>query len=134
MNWIEWKGERVGDYHHTVCICVYSYIDDGDPVIAIIPRAFCYPPTEYIKENQWNFFEGDSTKYHFLTSVPRRPWKNGQTEDDRVNIYQPERGDKIYYCVPTLPTGEAFSLNTIRKSFYKGLSVVHERTDVLSKI
>ena len=131
MNWIEWKGEKVGDLHHTVCACIYSYIDDGEPVIAIIPRALCWGCKERRTGNAWEFFEGDSSKYHQLTRVPRKCWD--KTGDDYINVFRPERGDKIYYCVPTLPTGEAFSLNSVRKSFYKGLSVVCPRTDLLQE-
>lgn len=134
MNWIEWKGEKVGGHHSTVCLCVYTYVDDGDPVIAIIPRAYC----EGLDKNEracceWFFFEGDTSIWHSLHSVPRKTWKRGEYVDKKVDIYDPTRGDKIFYCVPTLPDGDAFSLNDIKKRLYKGLSVVRARTDLVQE-
>lgn len=117
MNWIEWKGEKVGSPLFTVCACVYSYVDDGSPIIAIIPRAFRY-------RDEWEFYEGDTRTTHTLSYVPRKVWGGKPGETKSINIYQPERGDKIFYCVPTLPDGDPFDLNDVKKHLYKGLAVV----------
>lgn len=124
MNWIEWKGEPVGSRWKTVCICVYSYVDEGEPVKAIIPRAYCTGANEYTRAGgEWTFFEGGSSSYNSLRRVPRKKRQDSR-ETEYINIYQPKRGDKIFYCVPTLPDGRAFSLNSVRKNLYKGLAVV----------
>ena len=40
MNWIEWKGEKVGDMHDPVCVCLMTHIDNRC-IYAILPRAYC---------------------------------------------------------------------------------------------
>ena len=41
FDWIEWKGEKVGDMHNPVCACLMTYIDNRC-IYAILPRAYCW--------------------------------------------------------------------------------------------
>lgn len=55
MNWIEWKGEKVGDMHDPVCVCLMTHIDNRC-IYAILPRAYCC--TEGDPEGKgWCYFE-----------------------------------------------------------------------------
>ena len=106
MNWIEWKGEKVGDMHDPVCVCLMTHIDNRC-IYAILPRAYCC--TEGDPEGKgWCYFEGDTSRHHSITYHE----SNGKW----VKVFDHTRGDKIFYCKPHLPDGTKFELNDIKKN------------------
>lgn len=116
FDWIEWKGEKVGDMHNPVCACLMTYLDNRC-IYAILPRAYCC--TEGDPEGKgWCYFEGDTSRYHSITYHE----SNGKW----VKVFDHTRGDKIFYCKPHLPDGTKFELNDIKKRQFKGWAVVKE--------
>lgn len=123
MNWIEWKGEKVGSYHDPVCVCLVTNVHpDWTPVYAIMPRAFCWTEGD-LEGKGWTVFEGDTTRHHLLPYIYK---DDGETK----KIYDPAKGDKIFYCRPLLPDGSEFDLNDIKKRQFKGSAVVKDMREI----
>lgn len=110
-EWVEWRGEDVhiggaGAQRQTVVLCVISFFKHiQEPIYTIIPRALCY-------SGSWEYYVGASNRTNYLN--------NEIVNQENEHLYDKTRGDKIYYCRPSLPGGEPIDLKTLISRFKWG--------------
>lgn len=131
MNWVAWKGENVGTGMKTVCVCVCSYFIEGDPDFWIIPNAYCISDSrDEIPE--WYFYVGETSEVRELNKSTIVDCISSRSKSIRrfadadalgMAVYDPSRGDKIFYCFPTLPDGSRYDLNDIKKNQFQGIAI-----------
>ena len=112
--WKLWKGEDVGGRYAPVTLYLIAYYD-GYLYRSVFPCA-------YHNDGQWRIIDGRDKEGDYLSLLK----VNGTNKGEKVPMYDPSRGDQLFYMDLLTPDNYPLSPAIFRKLPAKGGCYAHK--------